>query len=211
VAHLNSKNVPQRLLLNLPSLYQILPAPPDLFPNHRPYPANWDLYDANEWQMEGIRQDYLDAAKGFYKLLTSADPQVEIVQIAGSNLETVVDVQRRFGSDGKPAHNFVRVEEGPDSGDGTVPLWSAILPGATVFYIEEKHRDLPKNKRVIEATLDLIHRGEPDLPTELPMRKALLVDRPVSPPVDVEAEQIRGDVEVGTATEEELSQLFFAF
>lgn len=211
VAKLNKKNVPRRLLLNLPSAYQLLPAPPELFPSHRAYPANWDLYDAGAWQLEGIRQDYLDAGRWFHQLLAGSDPQVQITQIAGCSQDTVVEVQRRAGAGDKPTHKLVRKEEGPDGGDGTVPLWSAVLPGATMYYIEEIHRYLPKHKKVIQATLDLVHGETPSMSTDIPARRETVRSRPVLEPVDVEAERLQRHLEEGSASEEELSQLFFAF
>jgi pimeloyl-ACP methyl ester carboxylesterase len=210
VAALNSRNVPRRLLLNLPSVYQILPAPPNLFPSHRPYPANWDLYRAADWHVEGIRQDYLDEALQFYQLLDGADPQVQTTQIAGCNLETTVEVLRSSGPDGQPTYDAIQRTDGPDAGDGTVPLWSAVLPGAAVYYIQQKHRSLPASRRVMEATLELIHGGTPDLPTDLPARKKELIPRGAPEPVALEAKRLRSSLEQGTASAEELSALYFA-
>ena len=208
-AKLNKKNVTRRLLLNMPSIYEIVPPPRDLFPSHRHYAANWDLYDAAEWEMEGLRQDYLNAGAAFQKILIESDPQVPITQIAGCNLNTIVDMQRSFGPDGKPVFQALWKEEGPDAGDGTVPLWSAVLPGADMYYIEEVHRDLPKNKKIIQATLDLIHGRAPDLDTSIPGRREI-VERDVAPP-EVDAEGLKERIEAGTATEKDLQQLFFAF
>jgi hypothetical protein len=84
-----------------------------------------------------------------------------------------------------------------------------------MYYIQQVHRYLPKNKQVIEATLELIHGGAPALPTELPPRKigviAQLLGRDVLTPVDVEAERLRARLEEGAASEEDLSLLHFAF
>ncbi len=208
---LNDQNAPRRLLLNLPSVYQLLPAPPPLFPSHRPYPANWDLYDAAAWELEGMRQDYLDGGRAFYQMLAGADPQVELIQIAGCNSDTIVEVQRRTGAGGEPEYDVIRTDEGPDAGDATVPLWSALLPGATIYYAEEIHRHLPKNKQVIEASLDLIHGGKGDLPTELPPTRPGLFSFAPPEPVDAAANTLRQRVEEGTASADELSQLYFAF
>lgn len=211
VGKLNENNAPRRLMLNMPSAYQLLPAPPDLFPSSRPYPANWDLYDAEAWRMEGMRQDYLDASRRFHELLIGADPQVELIQIAGCHLDTVVDVRRSFGPDERPTYELIREEEGSDSGDGTVPLWSAVLPDATTYYVQHVHRYLPKKREVIDATMDLIQGQKPDLPTELPPRKSGLFDREIQPPPDVEADRLRARLEEGTATEEDLAPLRLGF
>jgi pimeloyl-ACP methyl ester carboxylesterase len=208
---LNSKNAPDRLLLNMPSVYQLLPAPEDLFPAGRHYPSNWDLYDAGAWQMKGMRQDYLDLGKAFYAMLAAADPQVETIQICGCNQDTIVDVSREFGADEKPGFNIVRQQGGVDGGDGTVPLWSALLPGATIYYAEEVHRDLPKNKKVIKGTLELIHGGAPELDTELPPFDPGLFSFDVPEPVEESAEKLRTNLEEGTASADDLSQLYFAF
>jgi pimeloyl-ACP methyl ester carboxylesterase len=206
---LDEKNMPRRLVLNMPSAYEGMPAPPALFPASRPHPVNWDVYDAAAWQAEGIRQDLLDAGKPFHELLAGADPQVETIEIAGCNIDTVVEIQRSFEADGAPRYELIRKEEGPDAGDGTVPLWSSVLPGATIYYIQEIHRDLPRNKQVINATLELIHGGAPDLPTTLPPRKAGWFGRDTLTPVDVEAEQLRQHLEQGTASDADLSLLYF--
>ncbi|MFN2227689.1 MAG: alpha/beta fold hydrolase [Anaerolineae bacterium] len=212
---LNSDNNTRRLLLNLPSVYQILPPPPDLFPGTRPYPADWDLYDADAWRLDGIRQDYLNAARDFHELLAgvkdSEAAEVEVIQIAGCNLETMVEARRRSTDGDRWELEPMWMEEGPDSGDGTVPLWSALLPGATFYYVQEVHRDLPKNRDVRRATVELIHGGIPDLPTELPKAKFGLFGRDALEPAEVEAERLRRELETGNAGEEELANLFFAF
>jgi pimeloyl-ACP methyl ester carboxylesterase len=211
---LNGKNDLRHLLLNLPSAYQILPAPPELLTHRQPYPAGWDLYNRDEWHLAGIRQDYLDAARDFHRLLAgipdSEAAEVEVIQIAGCNLDTMVEVQRRFAGD-RLELEPLRIEEGSDSGDGTVPLWSSQLPGATMYYVQEKHRNLPKNKEVILATLDLIHGGVPALPTDLPEPEFHLFGRDLPADPETEAETLRRELEAGSAGEEELSKLFFAF
>jgi len=210
VTKLNDKNEPRRLVMNLPSVYQLLPSPPDLFPSSRPYPANWDLYDAAAWQLEDLRPDYLEAGRRFHELLIGADPQVQITEIAGCNVNTLVEVRRDAGPDDKPEYEFIYTEEGPDSGDDTVPLWSALLPGAKVYYIQQGHTDLPSNRQVIQATLELIHGGTPDLPTQLPPRKPGLFGAGALAPAEVEADRLRARLEEGTANQEDLSRLYFA-
>jgi pimeloyl-ACP methyl ester carboxylesterase len=217
VTKLNNQNQPRRFLMNLPSVYQLLPAPPDLFPSSVRYPANWDVYDAAAWQLEDVRQDYLDAGRRFHQLLANTDPQVQITQIAGCNLDTLVEVRREFGPDGEPQFEFIGIGEGPGSGDGTVPLWSAELPGATVYYIQHSHATLPSNRQVIKGTLDLVHDGKTErLPTDLPPRESGLFGRGVRSPADVDdvedvdIERLRQRLEEGTANAEDLSRLYFA-
>jgi pimeloyl-ACP methyl ester carboxylesterase len=209
VGKLNNKNDLLSLVRNMPSVYRLLPAPKSLFPTSRPFPVNWDLYNASDWQVNGIRQDLLDDGKRFHELLASVKPQVEIIEIAGCHIETVVDFHQFFDENERSYFEATRVEEGPDSGDATVPLWSAQLPDAKIFYTQEVHRDLPKRKSLIEAALELIHGGTPELPTELPPRKPGLLVRDTLLEVDVEAQKLREGIENGTASAEELSSLYF--
>lgn len=209
-ARLNSQNDLVRLVRSLPSIYELLPAPPELFPDGREYPANWDLYSADAWRIEGIRQDYLDSAHDFHQLLIHDDPQVELVEIAGCHIDTVVGMKRSFESDEQPRHEPVRVAEGRDSGDGTVPLWSARYPQARLFYVQEVHRELPKRKPVVDATLQLVESGQTDLPTDLPEPKPSFFTRDALTPPDVEAEMLRERIEDGTAREADFSRLYFA-
>jgi pimeloyl-ACP methyl ester carboxylesterase len=207
---INGNNDMQKLVLTLPSAYQLLPAPPDLFPKERAYPVNWDLYDAKAWRMEGVRQEFLDDGRRFHELLADFDHQVEMIEIAGCNEDTVVDVKRTFDEGERPRLEVIRKEEGTDAGDGTVPLWSARLPGTRMYYIQHIHRSLPVNSDVIRATLALIQDRAPDLPTEIPPRKGGWFSfAPATAAPEDEAEQLRTRLESGQATQEDLEKLFF--
>ncbi len=207
---LNENNSIRRFVLNMPSAYQLLPAPPDLFPKHRLYPANFDVYDARQWRLEGVRQDYLDAGRRFHELLANFDHPVETIQIAGCHLETKVDVALGFDARERPSLQIITQSEGPDSGDATVPLYSGVLPGAQIYYIQEVHRYLPRNEQVIQATIDLIYGRTPDLATELPQPKGgfLGLLRDVGDP-EAEAQRLRQRLTDGVATEQDLEQLYF--
>ena len=207
---LNDNNDMRRMLSTFPSVFQLLPAPPDLFPRDRHYPVNFDVYDEQAWRMASIRQEYLDGGKRLHELLAGDDHPVPTVQIAGCHLDTIVDIERQFESGDKPKLNIIREKTGSDSGDATVPLWSARLPGAAMYYVQEVHRDLPKNGDVIDAVIDLTYGRVPDLPTTLPQPDGgFLGFRPVTGSPEMEAEKLRQRLEAGTATEEDLQMLFF--
>ncbi|MEZ4770498.1 MAG: alpha/beta fold hydrolase [Caldilineales bacterium] len=207
---LNDNNDMRRMLSTFPSVFQLLPAPPDLFPRDRHYPVNFDVYDEQAWRMDSIRQDYLDGGKRLHELLAGDNHPVPTVQIAGCHLDTIIDVEREFDGTGRSKLNIIREKTGADSGDATVPLWSARLPGADMYYVQEIHRDLPKNKEVIDAVIDLIYGRIPDLPDTLPEPKGgFLGFRPVTGSPEMEAEKLRQRIEAGTATEEDLQLLFF--
>lgn len=209
---LNKNNDVRRMVLNMPSAYQLLPAPPDLFPKGRAYPVNFDVYKASEWRLEGIRQDYLDRGRQFHELLAGHAHPVEMIQIAGCHLDTKTDALLRSDAGDRPVLDFSTQSEGADSGDSTVPLYSARLPGAAMYYVQEKHRYLSRNDDVIEATVDLIYGRKPKLPTRLPKPKHGWFDfdiRNAGGSPTIQAEELRQKIEDGTATENDLEKLIF--
>jgi hypothetical protein len=195
----------------MPSAYQLLPAPRGIFPeDHRPYPANFDVYDARAWRLAGVRQDYLDAGRRFHELLADFDHPVPMIEIAGCHLETKVDAVLSFDEHDRPSLRMGLQEKGPDSGDATVPLYSAVLPGAQMYYIQEVHRYLPRNDQVIQATIDLVYGRTPNLPTELPQPSGgfLGLFRDAGDP-ETEAQRLQQRLADGVATEQDLEQLYF--
>lgn len=194
----------------LPGVYNLLPAPPESFPGGREYPLNWDVYDASEWHNPSIQQKHLDSSRKLYQELGKSDAQVAIVQIAGCNMETLVGLDSVL--DGARAIlQPKRVSEGEKSGDGTVPLWSALLPGAEMFYIQEKHSDLPKNREVIRAAVSLVNGEKPDLPAVLPEPKAGFLGISFDVPTEDSAVELEAKIRAGTASQEDLQKLYFAF
>jgi pimeloyl-ACP methyl ester carboxylesterase len=214
LAHkLNDDNQGDRLVRSITALYQVLPPPPDLFPADRQYPCDFDLYDAAAWQSadeadeaDGIRQNSLNRGKALYALLAASDPQVPIIQIAGYDQATLIAMR------GTPdALQPVVVSHGPNSGDGAVPLWSATLPGAEMYYVRLAHDKLQRDHRVLRAVLDLARGGEADLPQQMqPHRGPVITARPPTTDVDAEARRLRAAIEDGTATADDLAQLFLA-
>jgi len=208
---INGANAPRSLLLNMPSVYELLPAPPELFPQGRDYPINWDLYDATAWPADDIRPDYLRRGCEFHRSLARADPQVETIQIAGCHVDTPVAVRRIPGQNSSEIE-IIRRGRGPESGDGTVPLWSAVHPGIKTCYIQQRHRNLPADGDVIAAVVELIHGGQPDLSFELPPAKGGLLGlsvREVGEPA-LDAAGLRRRLQTGAASAEDWGMLYFA-
>jgi len=211
LAHkLNDDNQGDRLVRSITALYQLLPPPPDLFPADRQYPCDFDLYDAAAWQSADeageIRQNSLNRGKALHRLLAASDPQVPIIQIAGYDQATLIAMR------GTPdALQPEVVSHGPNSGDGVVPLWSATLPGAEMYYVRLAHDKLQRDNRVLRAVLDLARGGEADLPRQMePHRGPVITARPPTTDVDAEARRLRAAIEDGTATADDLAQLFLA-
>lgn len=212
VVRLHDGNDVVRFASGLPSTYQLLPPPPELWRSERNYPADWDLYDAASWGQTPVRQRFLDDARQLHALLADADPQVERVQIAGCNRRTPTDIYRiapEADDPGPSELGMVLQESGPDSGDELVPLWSTRAKGVTTYYVEESHHALPANDHVLGAVTALIH-GEPcPLPDAPPLASGILSTLRSAPLIQ-QVSELRERIETGRLMREDLAKLFFA-
>jgi pimeloyl-ACP methyl ester carboxylesterase len=208
VDKLNKQNGMIDVVRSLPGVYNLLPAPPESYPSGKAYAADWDLYNASAWGVPGIQQGLLDRTRQFYNGLAKSDPQVPFVQIAGCNMDTLITVKH-------PAAGIMqalqgnRVTDGPDSGDGTVPLWSSLIPRAKWYYVQEKHSNMPNNRQIIQATLDLLHGDTVSLPDQLPEPRQFFGVSFSTPPAD-SAGELESKIRSGTANQDDLRQLYFA-
>jgi len=219
VAELHPNNDVPRFVSNLPSVYQLLPPPPELFAPDRDYPVNWDLYDAKAWDVPLVRQDYLDLARAWHQRMARFDPQVPIIQIAGCHCRTVTDVWKADDldeieietdkEDDFPHYVLAYRESGEDSGDEHVPLWSVRGRGVEVYYIQESHRLLPSNTQVLDAVLELVHGGQPALQRELPEYVPPVRVRLQQVPFVQQVAELRQRIEGGGFSREDLERLFF--
>ena len=213
VQALHQANDVVSLFANVPSTYQLLPPPRDLYDPDRNYPANWDLYDADAWGLSVVRQDYLDLGRQWHQAMAQSDPQLPLIQIAGCHHRTLSDIWQpeRVTQyyDGPPDYTEVHAQTGADSGDGTVPLWSAIKEGVHTLYIEESHQALPTNSQCLKAVTDLLHGQTPDLPTALPRHKGLL-EQIAPQPLAQQVEDLRRHIEEGGITQEEIERIAFS-
>lgn len=226
VDSLNALNGMTDVVRSLAGVYNLLPAPPEFFPKAEAYPANWNLYDAKSWQIPAISQAYLDNTYNLHSTLAFADPQLPIVQIAGCNLDTLVGVTGDFTAQAALRMLPQRVKEGPNAGDGTVPLWSARLPGANMVYVQEKHGNLPNNSEVLQAVQALIRGEGCQLPSEIPAPRTTILgisfdaqgvnadagqmaEQPVVPALS--AADLAARIRSGTASHDDLKKLQFAF
>ena len=202
---LNASNQGERLVRSLTALYQLLPPPRELFPAGRDYPCAFDLYDAAAWQKPGIRQNGLNRGKALHRLLAeSLPPKMPIMQIAGYDVPTPVALRGTPGAMGP-----VIESHGPDSGDGHVPLWSATLEGAEMYYVRLSHDMLQRDRRVIQAVVNLANGDEAGLPQQLePGLGPVAGTRLPIFNMEAEAKRLRAAIEQGSATGDDLQKLF---
>jgi pimeloyl-ACP methyl ester carboxylesterase len=127
-----------------PGLYQMLPTL-----GHSG--LDFDLLDPGCWPSAGPRPDPNLLARVAAARAAMSDPDDRMVQIVGVNRDTVVGVRRA-------AAGFEYVST--RSGDGTVPVSMALLPGLDTYYAHELHGNLPSNARIIDALVELIREGD---------------------------------------------------
>jgi pimeloyl-ACP methyl ester carboxylesterase len=133
-------------------VFRTLPALHELLPDAQ-LAGPLDLFDAAAWPDDALRPERAlladaAAARGRWPV---ADPRC--LHVVGVRQETVIRAELRGGE----FQYSLR-----DEGDGTVPQSLAMLPGASHWFVAEKHGGLPNNGRVIAATVDLLRTGSTD-------------------------------------------------
>ncbi len=126
----------------MPSLHELLPDPG--------LGGGYDLFDPAAWPDDALRPEHqllADAAAARARW-PAADPRC--LHIIGVRQETVT----RAALHGAEFRYTLEHD-----GDGTVPRSLAMLPGATHWFIGEKHGGLPNNGTVIGAVVDLLRHG----------------------------------------------------
>jgi pimeloyl-ACP methyl ester carboxylesterase len=206
---LHENNDGQRLVRRIPAIYQLLPAPQGLWPTSVPYPTNFDLYNAQAWPIPMLNQRFLDAGRAFWELLAEARPRVPHVLIAGCNLETTTGV--RVGSDtgGQVTLQIERGSIGMAGGDGTVPLVSALLPGAETYYVQCEHAKMPGHSQVIEGVIHLAFGRRPALSTEIVQPTRVFIPPRHTVVLDQDAEALRARIATGSVSAQDIEKLYF--
>lgn len=209
ISRLHADNEVGELVRTWPSMYQLLPPPREFFPSTVEYPASWDLYDAEAWDVPGFRQDYLDGAREFHQRLAAADAQVEVLQIAGCHKRTLTRIRgRRDGAEEEPDYQLDYDDSGDRAGDGIVPLWSVQRDDISTYYVDMTHEALAFDNSVIEAVVDLIRDRDISLTRELPEPKGI-VERFGPESLVQRVTDLRERLQEGTFSREDLKSFLF--
>ena len=133
-------------------VFRTLPALHELLPDPR-LAGSLDLFDPAAWPDDALRPDrrLLEDAAEARARWPASDPRC--LHVVGVRQETVTQARLH----GREFHYSLEL-----AGDGTVPLQLAMLPGASHWFVAEKHGGLPNNGKVISAVVDLLRTGTTD-------------------------------------------------
>ena len=139
-----------------PSVYQLLPFQSKY--------AHSEFYQTGKWDWRGTRpkpvQKWLDRANELAALYPDPDPETHYL-IATNSLDTYVDASF---TDTDIAYKLSL------AGDGTVPFDSAHLPGVKTKLVSSEHQNLPTDREVSDATIDVLLKSPSEWVDDTPNR-----------------------------------------
>jgi pimeloyl-ACP methyl ester carboxylesterase len=153
----SAEHLAAKVFSTFPGLYHMLPSP---------RLRDIDLYDPRQWPAGGPAPSgaILSGVAAVRARLAPVDSRM--VQIVGVEQDTVVGMRR---SDSGFEYLISK------NGDGTVPRSSAALSKLRCYFAKELHGNLANNAQVIQAIIDLVHRGRTRrLPTNSPVTRSRL-------------------------------------
>lgn len=141
----SAEELATQLFAGFESIYHLLPA--------GVHAGAQDFFDPASWPGRGPQPvpAQLATARGLDARLAPADERV--CNVVGVGQDTVTGAVRR----GEEFEYIVT-----RNGDGTVPAALATLPGARNYYFAAAHSELPRNRQVLPAIVDLLAGGATD-------------------------------------------------
>lgn len=138
----SAEELAEQLFRSFESLYHLLPA--------GAHAGARSFFDPVAWPVRGPRPapELLTAARGLENEIAPADER--FVNVVGVGQDTVTGAALT-GTDFR--YSITR------NGDGTVPAVLATLPGACNYYAAVAHSELPRNRDVLAALVDLLESG----------------------------------------------------
>lgn len=147
-----------------PSLYQLLP--------HKGEPCVWDrsggnrrtpmdIYDVSVAERLELVAENLDSAVSFQESLNlnNRPPHIRYFFFVGCHETTTSSIGVRLNATSL-SNRLAKVDR-EDSGDGTVPIWSAMLTGIQTEQVGGVHGEIYKNQTLINVLRSLL--GGPEV------------------------------------------------
>jgi phospholipase A1 len=171
-----------------PSAYQLLP------PAGQPFAWNADVatrfapvdvYDPAVAQALGLSADNLAAAKAFHQTLDPAKAPVPYFCFVGTR-QTTISLVRVNRAAANLLDRVVR-DEREDSGDGTVPIWSAGLPRLQTLPVGGEHGTIYKNGDLRRTLATLLGKSGLLAPTTFAEVEVAVREKVAEPEQDMHA------------------------
>lgn len=181
---LNPNNNVLQMLRSWPVVYEILPAPRGVYDDWNPV-VDADIWNPDTWvqQHVPINYEHLERAKAHHNFLAQSDPQVDVFCVAGALYSTPLMFK------GTLIGGLIeQMWEGLRSGDGTVPIASAVFGKRPSWYVHEVHTELVLERTVIDAIGDWVDGHDPDRLVKR-IEDVVKRDQPMRGGLDFEAAQ----------------------
>lgn len=144
-----------KIINTFPGSLQMLPSPFIMKPMEA-------LYQAGTYGSLALSQQHLDNARHHHQWVSDVADDERMIYIAGYNRKTpsnILDMSRLGSADG---YEVTKLGDGRVTHKLGIPQKSGGQPIRHVYYIEETHSDLLKNRTVIELMDGLISNGVTD-------------------------------------------------
>jgi pimeloyl-ACP methyl ester carboxylesterase len=139
-----------------PGSYQMLPSP-DILPQMQ------TLYDAASYGDLNVSQQHLDNAREYHRTIAPIVDDETMIYVAGYNRLTPCNLRDPKRRSSPLDYDVTRLGDGRVTHELGIPRLPDGQPIKHVYYVDEVHGDLPRNKTVIEAVCELLERGTTDL------------------------------------------------
>jgi pimeloyl-ACP methyl ester carboxylesterase len=144
-----------KIINTFPGSLQMLPSPFIMKPME-------ELYKAETYGSLALSQQHLDNARQHHQWTSDVVDDERMIYIAGYNRKTPGNILNMSRLDSADSYDVTKLGDGRVTHKLGIPQKSAGQPIRHVYYIEETHSDLLKNRTVIELMDGLISHGVTD-------------------------------------------------
>jgi pimeloyl-ACP methyl ester carboxylesterase len=151
-----------KIINTFPGSLQMLPSPFIMQPMEK-------LYKAGTYGSLALSQQHLDNARNHHQWVSDVADDERMIYIAGYNRKTPSDILNMSRLDSADSYQVTKLGDGRVTHKLGIPRKGDGQPIRHIYYIEETHSDLLKNRTIIELMDGLIGSGMTDkLKTSVP-------------------------------------------
>ncbi|HVG34689.1 MAG TPA: CHAT domain-containing protein [Pyrinomonadaceae bacterium] len=144
-----------KIINTFPGSLQMLPSPFIMKPME-------ELYKAATYGKLSLSQQHLDNARQHHQFVSDVTDDERMIYIAGYNRKTPGNILNMSRLDSSNSYEVTKLGDGRVTHKLGIPQKNGGQPIRRVYYIEETHSDLLKNRTVIDLMDGLISSGRTD-------------------------------------------------